>query len=255
MKNTIKIIQHEWLSTIFRIGYESSISDFLTNPVDLVFADPPYNYGVKYADDPTSDRLSENEYYNWVEHVVFQLRSLIRDGGTLWWLCPAEQGLRVWSILAKYGCLLYDRPIIWHERFSQYQQGRLTSDYRLLFPLKIGSVEPIFNADAIREKSVRQEMGDPRADPRGRVPGHVWQVRRLQGTAGDRVDWHPAQLAPEGLTRIVLGWTNPGQCVLDAFAGSGSMGLVCKRLDRNFVGVERSLEYCVRMTERLSRDE
>jgi adenine-specific DNA-methyltransferase len=248
--STTEIIQHEWTGDCrlrnFKIEYH------IDHPVDLVFSDPPYNIGVKYADDPHGDRLSEDDYFNWVDHVVFQLKNMIRSGGTLWWLCPAEHGNRIWSILTKYSWLLYGKPIIWYERFSQYQQRRLTSDYRLLFPLKIGSEEPIFNADAIREPSIRQEMGDSRADPRGRVPGHVWQVRRLQGTATARIDWHPAQLAPEGLERIVQGWTRPGETVLDAFAGSGSMGLACRKLGRNFVGVERSTEYCRRMRERLA---
>jgi hypothetical protein len=226
--------------------------DFVANPVDLVFADPPYNYAVRYEGDETRDQLPIDEYRRWVRDVIFLLSQITSiNGGTLWWLCPAEDGEWVWPILTQYGRLLYGRPIIWYERFSQYQKKRLTADYRLLFPLKMGSADPTFNPDDIREQSVRQQMGDKRADPRGRVPGHVWTVRRLQGTAKDRVDWHPAQLPPEPLERIVRGWTSPGETVLDAFAGSGSMGVVCKKTGRHFVGVEGSAAYCQRMEERI----
>jgi len=250
---TISIIRHKW-ETISRVIDDSPLVKYIDHPVDLIFADPPYNYRVEYDGDDTHDFLATKVYFQWCSAVVCQLRSMVKDGGTLWWLCPAEYGGEMWQTLERYGRLLYDAPIIWHERFSQYQQKQLTKDYRLLFSLVIGAKEPIFLPDAIREPSERLRRGDKRADPRGRVPGHVWQVRRLQGNAIARVSWHPAQLAPEGLERIVAGWTRPGETVLDAFAGSGSMGMVCKKLDRNFIGVEASVEYCERMSERLEVD-
>lgn len=84
------------------------------------------------------------------------------------------------------------------------------------------------------------------------VPGDVWKFRRLQGTSHDHVDWHPCQLPPELLERIVQGWSNPGSVVLDGFAGSGSLAKVCKRLGRQFVGVDRSMEYHDRMFKELA---
>ncbi len=264
------IIQHSWfqggdLRREFDLGWFKRLLDY---PVDLVFADPPYNYGVKYDGDDTRDNLKDDDYRNWVDHVLFALKNLVKDRGMIWWLSPAEHGGWLWPMIRKYGTLLYGKPVIYYERFSQYQQERLTSDYRLLWPIVVSDagkrpdirtprlhVQPaVFNPDAIREPSVRQEMGDKRADPRGRVPGHVWGMRRLQGTSTDRVDWHPAQLAPEALERIVLGWTSPGDTVLDAFAGSGSMGLVCRKHQRYFIGVEQSAEYCRLIRERIDDD-
>ena len=237
------IIQHTWNQNTF-LGYDKA--------VDLVFADPPYNYRVDYEDDATGDKLPFIVYQIWIASVIEQCVSLLRSGGTLWWLCPAEDGDWTWDLLTEYGVLLHKRPIVWHERFSQYQQTQLTADYRLLFPLVVGDPSKvIFRPDNIREESERQRRGDKRADPRGRVPGHVWQTRRLQGNAKDRVPWHPAQLPPEPLERIICGWTNPGDTVVDAFAGSGSMGVVCKKHGREFVGIEQSEEYCQQMRERI----
>lgn len=252
----VRIIEHKW-AVMARCQFppESWQFKMLETPVDLVFADPPYNYGVAYADDPTRDEMPEEEYFTWCDSVVYQLKNLAKPDGMLWWLCPAEYGLRMWTILARYGRLLYGKPVVFYERFSQYQKRRLTSDYRLLFPVCFGKADPTFHGDRIREQSVRQQMGDPRADPAGRVPGHVWQVRRLQGTATARVDWHPTQIAPEPLERIVLGWTDPGATVMDAFAGSGSLGLICKKHERNFVGVDGSGTYCKLLEERLKRAE
>jgi hypothetical protein len=207
---------------------------------------------VDYDDDVSDDRLEVGVYQYWIRQVICKLAGMVKDGGMLFWLCPAEDGWWMWPTLRRYGTMIQPHPpIIWYERFSQYQKTKLTKDYRLLFPVRIGTATGTFNPDAIREPSVRQQMGDKRADPRGRVPGHVWTVSRLQGNHRARVDWHPAQLPPTPLARIVLGWTNKGDTVLDAFAGSGSLGVVCKGLGRNFIGIEQSAKYCKEMKKRI----
>jgi len=245
-----KVINYRW-SSAFQPEKDAPIWPYINHPIDLVFADPPYNYGVKYADDQTKDKLPEADYQYLVESTLFKLSKMVKPGGSVWWLCPSEHGEWVWPLITKYGRLMYDRPIIWYERFSQYSQTRLTGDYRLLFPMLIGDEPRVFNGDDIREQSVRQQMGDPRANPNGRVPGHVWTVSRLQGNAKARVDWHNAQIGPAPLERIVQGWTNEGDTVLDAFCGSASLGVVCKALGRNFVGIDGSPTYCKLARQRI----
>jgi site-specific DNA-methyltransferase (adenine-specific) len=55
---------------------------------------------------------------------------------------------------------------------------------------------------------------------------------------------HPSQKPLRLMERLVLAGTNPGDRVLDCFAGSGSTLLACDRLDRKWVGIERDGEYC-----------
>lgn len=247
----------------FQVEHES-IPGVRDGSVTLAFADPPYNIGVKYADDPTGDWRSPSDYFQWCQTVIEVMARTLRVGGTMWWLCPEQHGDTIGPMLERVvGPRLY--RIIWRESFAQYQQHSLTADYRFLFCHRKqaeGAKRPdddlehvTFNPDAIREPSVRQEMGDKRADPRGRVPGQVWDIRRLQGTAKDRVKWHPAQLPPELLNRIVLGWSNPGDLVLDAFGGSGTMGEACKAYDRRCILIDQSPTYLQKIRERLGLDQ
>lgn len=228
-----------------------SLGWFPVSGVDLAFADPPYNQGVSYADDVTGDHMPLNLYQAFIRTALLKLGHALRPGGTMWYLCPVNQVDWVGSLLTE---LIGPREylICWNERFSQYQSKRLTADFRLLFCHRREGGVVTFNADAIREESERLKRGDKRANPEGRIPGTTWVVRRLQGTATDRVDWHPTQLPPEPLERIVRGWTNPGDVVLDAFAGSGSMGVAALKLGRRFIGIDRSPTYCERLRERLS---
>ena len=218
---------------------------------DLVFADPPYNQGVRYMDDDTRDRTNPADYRDLMGRALNQLYNVMRPGATLWWLCPVDQVDWIGQALVEFiGPRLY--LIAWNERFSQYQGTRgLTKDFRLLFVHQKNGGTTTWNPNSIRIESERQRLGDPRANPDGRVPGTVWPIRRLQGTSTARVAWHPTQLAPELLDRIILGWTNVGDTVLDAFAGSGSMGVRCLEYGRRFVGIDKSASYCQLMKERL----
>ena len=226
----------------------------------VIFSDPPYNLGVQYKEDPTGDWLSDSTYISWTHRCLQELEPLMLPGGTFWWLVPERWADFVGPLLTNIiGPRLY--RIIFEESFSQYQQTTLTDDYRVLFchikrPIAAnvgerGKESLVFNPDAIREKSKRQEMNDARADPRGRVPGRVWTMRRLQGTSKDRVLWHPTQLCPELLQRIVKGWSNPGELIIDAFAGSGNMALVCQKENRCHLGTDQSVHYVSKMEERL----
>jgi len=216
----------------------------------VVLADPPYNIGVDYAGDGSGDRLPDSKYRLLCQKALRHHARVLAPGGTCWWVVPA--GHLEWlgpMMESAIGPRLY--LIVWEEAFAQYQRHDLTSDFRLIV-VHANDRGPVYrDMDAIRVRSVRQDMGDKRADPQGRVPGRVWRFRRLQGTSTDRVGWHPAQLPPELLQRIVLGWSARGDLVVDGFAGSGSLGVECLRMGRRFVGLERSAEYVKKANQRL----
>ena len=43
---------------------------------------------------------------------------------------------------------------------------------------------------------------------------------------------------------LIKTYTNKGETVLDFTMGSGTTGVACKKLKRNFIGIEREKEYC-----------
>jgi DNA modification methylase len=241
--NNQRISEHDWLAD----GLP------LIAPADLIIADPPYNIGIEYADDPTNDSLDPNSYHrHLVEKPMSYAYECLEPGGTLAWICPAQHGPAVWATLLKLGFRLHkDAPVIWHETFSQYQRHSLTCDYRLIFLAHKRGPLRIENLDAIRIESERQRAGDKRANPEGRVPGMVWNIRRLQGTSTSRSGKFPTELPPELLDRLVLGWSRPAHKVMDLFAGSGSCGLSCIRNGRSFQGWERSPTYILEASLRL----
>jgi site-specific DNA-methyltransferase (adenine-specific) len=72
---------------------------------------------------------------------------------------------------------------------------------------------------------------------RGKFPTDTWW-HTIVGTNSKEKTGYPTQ-KPEGvLRRIVAASSNPGDIVLDFFAGSGTIGAVCLELDRRFILVD-----------------
>ena len=56
-------------------------------------------------------------------------------------------------------------------------------------------------------------------------------------------DQHPTQ-KPTELMSVFIQWhTNPGDIVADPFMGSGTTGVACAQLNRNFIGIELDKDY------------
>jgi len=71
-----------------------------------------------------------------------------------------------------------------------------------------------------------------------RAMSNVWtDISPLVPWSKERVD-HPTQKPVQLMERCVILWTNEGDTVLDFTMGSGSTGVACKNLNRNFIGIE-----------------
>lgn len=58
-----------------------------------------------------------------------------------------------------------------------------------------------------------------------------------------KCDLHPTQKPVELMEYLVKTYTNPGMTVLDNCMGSGTTGVACTKLDRKFIGIEKSIKY------------
>lgn len=220
---------------------------------DLAFMDSPYNIGIDYGEGAPSDRLDEELFISKASDWIRSLANCLRPGGVLAVLISEEYATSFECILQTEIDLVKINRIIWRERFAQYTESKFVNEHRHLFLYrKAGEGERVWNTDSdlVRVPSVRMEMGDKRAKGL-RVPGDVWECPRLPGNAKARVDWHPCQLHPGPLKRLVYAYTNEGGRVVESFAGSGSLARVCKEMNRDYFGVDLSPAYVEKARKRL----
>jgi len=216
--------------------------------VDLIFADPPFNWKRGY--DSWNDDLPEKEYlgftYAWLDLCI----GALRRGGSLWVNIPDDWAAEIVVHLKGRG-LAMQNWCIWHYRFGQNTTSRfINSKVHALYFVKGGGLHT-WNPDAVLELSDRATTYfDPRTlekkdgMPAGqRVPLDVWYGQyfgRVQGNSKERRNYHDNQLPEAYLNRVIRSTSNPGDLVLDPFLGSGTTGVMAHALGRRFIGTEFS---------------
>jgi site-specific DNA-methyltransferase (adenine-specific) len=66
--------------------------------------------------------------------------------------------------------------------------------------------------------------------------------------------FHPTQKPVALFEYLIKTYTNEGDLVLDNCAGSGTTGVACKNLNRNFILIEKEEKYCEIARQRLRQD-
>lgn len=219
----------------------------------LIFADPPYNQGVRYGGRRAhADRRPRREYVEWCGSWIGAASERLAPRGSMWVLCSEKYADDIGPILTRRIGPRINR-VLWRETFGNYQQGKFPSGHRHLFYHAADPRRRTWNADAIRVPSARQAVyKDKRANPKGRIPDDVWVFPRICGTYHERDRRFPNQVPEALLERVVKCATNRGDLVLELFTGSGSMGIVCKRLGRRYLGIEIDRENVQMATARIA---
>jgi site-specific DNA-methyltransferase (adenine-specific) len=70
----------------------------------------------------------------------------------------------------------------------------------------------------------------------------IWSVPK-EDWKNEIDDRHPTQKPVSLIESLIRDFTDPGDLVLDPFAGSGTTGVACKRLGRRFIGWEKDPKY------------
>ena len=210
-----------------------------------IFADPPDNLSLDYGE--YLDALPHDRYVAWLNDCLW----VFINKAPIVWVSYNSR----WSFAV--GTLVYDLLAMnrWLEAkncvqtftFGQHNHHDLGNNHRPLLRLKRD--DALLYPDAVRVPSWRQENGDKRADPRGRVPGDVFDFPRVTGNSSQRRSFCPTQLHEGLVERCVKLSTLKGERVIDPFAGTGTTLRVCNRIGRPCTIIEMDRGYCEKIAE------
>ena len=236
--------------------------------VDLAFADPPFNIGYDY--DVYEDARHDDHYLDWTRQWGKQLYRVLKPTGAFWLAIGDEYAAELKIAFQKdvgFACRSW---VIWYYTFGVNCTKKFSRSHAHLFHFVKSQKKFTFNSAAIRVPSARQLVyADARAVKDGRLPDDTWILRpqdvpegfqpdedtwyfsRVCGTFKERAGWHGCQMPEQLLGRIVRACSNPGDVVLDPFAGSGTTLVVAKKLARHWIGFELSKNYAAKTQARL----
>jgi DNA modification methylase len=246
MPKTNPIYHLENPATDIYVGDNRSILPNLREgSVDLIFADPPFNWDVNYG--KWQDNMSRNAYlrftYEWLDACL----RVLAPYGSIWINIPDDTAAEI-VVYLKEKKLTLINWCIWHFRFGQCRNSNfIVSKVHVLYFAK-DPTNRIWNPDQVLEPSDRATTyADARTrrtqTPGLRVPLDVWYGQywgRIQGNNKERRAMHENQIPEVYMDRIIRACSKSGDIVLDPFLGSGTTCTVARALGRRSIGIEYS---------------
>jgi DNA modification methylase len=239
--------------------------------VDLAFADPPFNIGYEY--DKYHDRQDPDDYVAWSRAWIGEVHRVLKPGGTFW-LAIGDEFAAELKVAAQHQVGFATRSwVVWYYTFGVNCTKKFSRSHAHLFHFVKDENNFTFNSEdpQVRVPSARALVyADKRANPAGRLPDDTWVLRpqdlsdgfqptddtwyyaRVAGTFKERQGFHGCQMPEQLLGRIIRVSSNPGDVVLDPFAGSGTTLAVAKKLGRRWIGCELSEDYVRAAAARLN---
>lgn len=197
------------------MNYELILGDCLEvmrgmtdNCVDLVFADPPYNVGLKYA--THDDQMSKDDYLAWCSQWFCECRRISR---TCVVVTPGMVSVPMWLSDIERTHFL----IAWTKQnnCSRNYIGK-TSGFQ--------TWEPILVFGKAKRCILRDSVDVP-----------ISMQSEAKG--------HPCPKPLKLMKWIVNNFLEPDDTILDPFAGSGTTGVAAIKTGRNFIGIEKDPGY------------
>jgi adenine-specific DNA-methyltransferase len=234
----------------------------LRDPVcDLTVTSPPYNIGKEYE-----TPLPLEQYLDWCGQWMGELHRITRADGAFWLnvgyieVVEKAKAIPLPYLLWTRSPFYLIQEVVWNYGAGVATRKSLSPRNEKLLWYAKDPTRYTFNLDAIRDPDVKypqqKKNGKLRCNTIGKNPSDVWQIAKVtsgEDRASPERTPHPAQFPLDLVNRIILGFSNPGDLVLDPFMGSGTVAMSCLELGRRFLGMEIQPAYCEIAARRISK--
>ena len=221
------------------------LSRWPSRSVDMIFADPPYRLSnggyscqngrralVDKGEWDVARTVDEDDDFNlsWLR----QCQRVLKPSGTLWVSGTQHVIFSLGFGMQRLGYHVLNTVTWLKPNASPNLSCRFfTHSTELLIwasPARSTPLRHTFNYKQMKAENGGKQMRD------------VWEIP-VPARSEKLLGKHPTQKPLRLMRRIVAASTNPGDLVLDPFAGSASTGVASLELGRSFVGIELEEEY------------
>ncbi|WP_076459168.1 DNA-methyltransferase [Limosilactobacillus caccae] len=220
--------------------------------VDLALIDPPYNLNKKY-DGLTFKKMTDDEYRQYTQQWIDLLKPLLKKNASIYVFADWATSISLAPVLAENFTI--QNRITWQREKGRGSQRNWKNSMEDIWFLTANGADYTFNVDQVKQR--RQVVAPYKKDGvardwqatsagnfRDTMPSNFWDDISIPYWSMPENTGHPTQKPEKLLAKIILASSNPGDFILDPFAGSGSSLVTAAKLDRHFLGIEQSLLYC-----------
>ena len=247
--------------------------------VDLIYIDPPFNTGRRqvrqqlrttasetgtrlgftgrmYATEVLGSRSypdTHDDFMSFIEPRLVEAHRVLAPAGALYFHIDYREAHYCKVLLDTiFGRTSFINEIIWAYDYGARTTKRWPAKHDTIFFYTKDPDRYTFNADAVdREPYMAPGLVGPDKAARGKFPTDVWWHTIVSPTGREKTGY-PTQKPLGVLRRIVTASSNPGDLVLDFFAGSGTTGAAALELGRRFILVDSHDEAIAVMRDRFT---
>ncbi len=261
------------INTIMHGDCQERLKELDDDQIDLVYFDPPFftqkTHTSKTRDNSKTYQFEDKfnsleEYLKLIENVLIQCKRVLKDTGSVFLHCDKTASHFLRTVLDQvFGPDNFQSEIIWsYKRWSNSKKGLLNAHQVIYFYSKTKNFKfntiysdysPTTNIDQILQERKRDKNGKSvyKKDKNGKVVigkekkgvplSDVWEIPYLNPKAKERTGY-PTQKPVLLLNQIINIATDEGDIVLDPFCGSGTTCVAARHLNRNYIGIDISLD-------------
>lgn len=216
------------------------------NFVDLLFLDPPYNIHRTFNQSKFKSMPIE-KYTEYIETFLGRLIKTLKPNASIYFCGDFRSSTSIHLILEKY--FKVRNRITWErEKGRGAKCNWKNSSEDIWFATRTN--EYTFNVEDVKLKrkvlAPYKENGEPKDWEESKTggfrltyPSNIWTDISVPFWSMPENTEHPTQKPEKLLAKLILASTNPGDVVFDPFLGSGTTSVVARKLERNYVGIEK----------------
>jgi len=247
---------HGVTSSVFCSDNLELMKTIESNTIDLIYCDILYGTGRKFADYQDLKPIRSEIESHYIPRIK-EMNRILKDTGSIY--LQMDTRINHWLRCILDDIFGYDnfRNEIswWYKRWSNISFGFQKMHDVILFYSKDKSkfniqyqdyakpneiedtVRGVIDGKLVRLKNEDGSYKKRETENKG-VPLHdVWEIQHIQPTAKERLGYDTQK--PKALIeRIIKASSNEGDLVADFYLGSGTTAVVCKELNRNFIGCD-----------------
>ena len=232
------------------------------NSVDLLIVDPPYNLDKDFHGN-NFKKTNDNEYTEYTEQWLKAVIPKLKKTASVYVCCDWRSALVIGGILDKH--LILRNRITWQREKGRGAKSNWKNSMEDIFFATVSN-DYTFNLEAVKQRkkvlAPYRENGVPKdweqtenGNFRNTCPSNFWDDIAVPYWSMAENTAHPTQKPEKLIAKLILASSNTGDLVLDPFAGSGTTGVVAKKLGRKYTCLEQNPLYCAWAQKRLEMSE